>query len=77
MYIYSCKTYIMPYNYSGSKCPKCNSTSFEMVEDTPMGSKFKLMFIRCSHCKTLISASEFFNAGELLTRICDKLNIDY
>lgn len=65
----------MATNYSGSKCPKCEKTSFEMVDDAPAKSKYKFMYIRCSNCKTIIGVTEFFNSGQLLSLICEKLGI--
>lgn len=65
-------------NYSGTRCPKCENTSFEMVEDTPTKSEFKLNYIRCSSCKTFISVLEHFNIGNTLNRlaIALKINLD-
>lgn len=63
-------------NYSGSKCPSCQSTNFEMKEETPNGSGFKLMFIRCISCKTVVGVLEYFNSGFLIKELAKKLNIN-
>lgn len=63
-------------NYSGSKCPKCEKTSFEVVEETPSKSNFKLEFVRCSYCKMVVGVLEYFNNGELLYKLARKLNIN-
>lgn len=62
-------------NYSGSKCPKCEGTSFEMVEETPKGSRFKFMFVRCSSCKTVVGFTDYYNIGYLIQNLADKLNV--
>lgn len=61
-------------NYSGSKCPKCEKHFFEMVEETPSKSKFKLQFIRCFSCKTVIGVMDYFNIGASLDVIQTKLD---
>jgi DNA polymerase III alpha subunit (gram-positive type) len=43
-------------NQSQTKCPKCEKSSFELVEDYPTGSAWKMMYIRCSTCKTFLQA---------------------
>lgn len=65
-------------NYSGTKCPKCGITSFEVVEDKPTKSNFKFNYIRCSSCKTFLSALEHYNIGNTLNRlaIALKINLD-
>ena len=63
-------------NYSGSKCPNCKISSFEVVEETPNNSQFKFNFIRCTSCKTVVGVLEFFNNGELIRRLAKQLNIN-
>lgn len=63
-------------NYSGTKCPKCESTSFEVVNDKPIDSNFDLMYIRCFSCKTLISVLEKQNINKNLSKLAKGLNID-
>ena len=63
-------------NYSGTKCPKCENTSFEVVNDTPKDSNFKLMYVRCYSCKTLVSVLDFFNLGTQIKKLAKGLNID-
>lgn len=43
-------------NYSGTKCPKCDKNNFELVEDYPAGSAWKMMYIRCAYCKIFLQA---------------------
>lgn len=63
-------------NFSQSKCPKCENTRFEMVEESPTGSKYKVMFIRCSSCKTVVSTEPYFNTGKILENLANELNLD-
>jgi hypothetical protein len=52
-----------------SKCPKCESTIFEMIENTPHHSNYKLQFIQCSSCKTVIGVMDFYNIGYKLEQL--------
>ncbi|GAA6766484.1 hypothetical protein AAFH68_24260 [Flavobacterium sp. CGRL1] len=63
-------------NYSGSKCAKCNSSSFETVLETPSKSNFKLQFIRCSSCKTVIGVADYYNLGALIYKLAKKMGIN-
>ncbi|OSZ21153.1 hypothetical protein BVZ25_20710 [Klebsiella quasipneumoniae] len=58
-------------------CPKCSSTRFEMKETVVSGSRYRLMFIQCASCGAAVGVQDYFNAGELLTRICKKLGIPF
>lgn len=62
-------------NYSNSRCSRCQGNQFEMVEDTPTGSAFKLMYVRCSSCKTVIGLTDYYNIGDLIYKLAEKLNI--
>ena len=64
----------MANNYSRSKCPKCDSTAFEAVEDAPLNSQYKYTFIRCVTCKTLISVMDFISLGDAVVKMKDDLN---
>ena len=39
---------------SGSKCPKCEKTHFEIVQDTPEHSSALITFVRCKSCLTVV-----------------------
>lgn len=42
-------------NTSGTKCPKCQKTQFELVEDRPDNSVLILVYLRCAACHTFLS----------------------
>lgn len=53
-------------NYSGTKCPKCQSTQFELKEDTPNNSNWRYQYLRCSSCYTFLAVLPFNNTNVLL-----------
>ncbi len=59
-----------------SKCPQCSSTSFEAVEHTPKNSNFKLQFIQCSSCGSVVGVMDYWNIGASLEKIAKKLNMN-
>lgn len=58
-----------------SKCPCCSSTAFESVIETPKNSNFKLQFIRCSSCKTVVGVLDYYNIGAMLENLAKKLGV--
>jgi hypothetical protein len=59
-------------NHSGTKCPKCDNSNFELVEDFPYKAAFKMYYIRCSSCQTFLQALPFHDTNALI----DKLQAD-
>lgn len=61
-----------------SVCPKpeCNSTSFELAEEEPRDSRYKLLFVRCSRCGAVVGTMDYYNIGHLLHKFAKELNID-
>ncbi len=59
-----------------SKCPKCEKSGFELAEETPLGSAFKLMFVRCSSCKTVVGVTDYLNTNELIYKLAERLKIN-
>ncbi len=59
-----------------SRCPKCGSTFFEMEEGKIQGSKFRLLFIQCGSCGTVVGVQELFNISNLIYKLAKKLNIN-
>jgi hypothetical protein len=59
-----------------TKCPKCEGTDFEVVNETPINSNYELMFIRCVNCKTAVGILDYYNVGALIKKLANRLNID-
>lgn len=59
-----------------SKCPKCDNTEFEVVNDTPKNSNYELMFVRCANCHVVVGVLDFYNVGSLVKKLANQLNID-
>lgn len=58
-----------------SSCPKCGNGHFEMVENSPKGSDFKLTFIQCSSCGAVVGVMDYYNIGNIVNQIAEKLGI--
>jgi hypothetical protein len=58
-----------------STCVKCGGHYFEVKENSPNGSSFKLMFIQCSSCGGVVGVQEFYNTGALVQRLAKKLGV--
>lgn len=56
-------------NYSGTRCPKCEKTSFEVVDDAPSESTYRYSYLRCSSCKTFLAAFDFDPVGAIVAVI--------
>lgn len=63
-------------NISSSKCPQCQKSGFETSIEEPKDSLFKIIFIRCQWCKTVVGTLEYFNNGSLIHKLAKKLNIN-
>lgn len=59
-----------------SKCPKCEASNFETVVESPKNSNFKVQFIRCASCRTVVGAMDYFNIGKLIHVLAEKLGKD-
>ncbi len=59
-----------------SKCPKCENTKFEVVNETPVNSNYELIFVRCTSCHSVVGTIDFYNIGSLIKKLADKLKID-
>jgi uncharacterized Zn finger protein len=60
-----------------SKCPHCQHEAFELVErDDVKDSKFKIMFIQCVACGTVVGTTDFFNVPSLLEKLARKLGVE-
>ena len=58
---------------AASKCPKCESTNFELKAGAPKGSKYKVMFIQCSACGSVVGVTDFYNVPSLLEIIAKRM----
>ncbi len=52
-----------------STCSKCSGRLFELKEQAPSGSAFKLQFVQCSACGVPIGVMEYFNSGAKLENL--------
>lgn len=58
-----------------STCAKCGNHSFEMKENIPKGSEYKLMFVQCSSCGSVVGVTDYYNTATLLERIAKALGM--
>ncbi|CNI33525.1 Uncharacterised protein [Yersinia frederiksenii] len=58
-----------------SRCPKCESTRFEMVEKEVANARFKIMFIQCSSCGTVVGTTDYENTPSLLHKLATALGV--
>ena len=57
-----------------SKCPKCDNTFFELVENSPAKSNFKLMFVQCSKCGAVVGVMDYYNIGSVIKKVEEKID---
>ena len=57
-----------------STCIKCGGHTFEVEVVEPLHSAFKLLFIQCSNCGSVIGVMDYQNIGAALEQIRAKLN---
>lgn len=57
-----------------SKCPKCQNTSFEVVINEPADSAYKLLFVQCKSCGTVVGVMDYYNIGSLMNNMKRKLD---
>ena len=56
-----------------STCVKCDNHHFQLVEYSPTGSNYKFNFIQCSHCGGVVGVTDFYNIGQLIHNLAQKL----
>ena len=49
-----------------SKCPSCKNGTFKIEENAPSNSPYKLIFVHCSSCGTVVGVMDYLNIGDLL-----------
>ena len=47
-----------------------------MSECEPKGSAFKLFFVQCSGCNTVVGVTEWSNLGFLIKKLAKKLGVN-
>lgn len=52
----------------------CDENSFEMVEDSPSGSAFKIMLVQCSSCGAVVGVMDYYNIGAKLDELEKKID---
>jgi hypothetical protein len=62
-------------NYSGTKCPKCESKNFELAEDAPNSSRFKFYYLRCSSCKTFLALVPYYDTNSKIDKLLKHFNL--
>jgi uncharacterized Zn finger protein len=58
-----------------SVCPKCENHRFEMVEVEPGNWRFKIMFVQCTSCGTVVGTMDYFNLSTLIHELEEKVEI--
>ncbi len=58
-----------------SRCPKCEEHQFEMVEKEIRNARFKMMFIQCSSCGTVVGVTDYENTPSLIHRLAKALGV--
>lgn len=56
-------------------CIKCGNSTFEVKENAPKNSNFKIMFIQCTSCGGVVGVMDYFNIGNFVKKIADKLGV--
>ena len=60
---------------SHSECPKCDSSHFEVAQETIKGTNFYLSFIRCASCGTVVGVMDFYNIGAIIHDLAKALGV--
>lgn len=53
---------------ASSCCAKCGNLSFELKENAPQGSRYKLLFVQCSSCGAVVGVLDYDNIGAVLRK---------
>lgn len=62
-------------NMPKSKCPKCENETFEIQHNSPTGSKYRVAFVQCSKCGTVVGVTDENDTAALLGPIYKQLGI--
>ena len=58
-----------------STCMKCGGVEFEMVENEPRDSNWKYMFVQCAACGGVVGVVDYFNIGDLVKKLAERLGV--
>jgi hypothetical protein len=58
-----------------SKCGKCDGTTFEMTRNSVHGSDYKIMFVQCATCGTVVGITDYYNVPSLLIKLAEGLEV--
>lgn len=56
-----------------SKCASCGNSSFEVQENTPAHSNYKLIFVQCAKCGAVVGVQDYYNIGNETYKIREAL----
>lgn len=59
---------------ASSTCVKCGNHSFEMKENTPRTSNYKLLFVQCTSCGAVVGVMDYYNIGSKIQEVQDELD---
>src|SRR5690242_18829758 len=76
--VYGWRLYGRPSGARGGKvasstCIKCGNHIFELVEQEPISSAFRLNFVQCSCCGGVVGVLDHFNIAQLISEFAKKL----
>ena len=57
------------------RCPKCESSSFEIQEVKVKNANYRHHVINCASCGSILAVHEFFNVNARLVRLAEKLRV--
>lgn len=57
-----------------STCPKCGGHLFEIEENSPDGSAYKIYFVQCTSCGNPVGTEDFFNVNSQIEILEKKIN---
>ncbi len=56
---------------ASSACPKCGNHTFELAENQPHHAHFKLWFVQCRTCGTVVGTMDYYQIGNKVRKIYD------
>jgi|GEM_PF-541405 RNase P subunit RPR2 len=63
------------YTYpKASTCSKCGNCLFEVTEQKPNNSNYKLLFVQCSSCGSVVGVMDYYNIGARTFELEKKLD---